>query len=404
MPTFDRYILRCTLKPLCATLLVALIVLLLERMLRLLDVVLGSRGSLSVLLEMLAFLVPHYIGLGLPAAFFLGIVLAFNRLNRDSELDAFGATGIGLHVLVRPILGLAVLLTVVAALIFGYLQPHARYTYRALVYQVSQELLNLHLQERVFTRVRNGTFMADRISVNGQHYDKVFLYREDGDGGSTTITAREGALVPPHEGMGAVVALSDGVQLRVDASGNGAGDADRTRSDSLNFERLETAIDRDTVKLFRGRGEDERELTLTELWQRRHQPPEGVASSEMIAEFNNRLVRILSILFLPLFATPLAIQARRHNRAYGMVIGLVILVVFNHLLQVSESLVAAERITPLVGQWALFTAFAAGSCGLFYGASFTVGRGTALRQIWTGRSAVGRLLVSLVPGPKGLPR
>ena len=59
MHTFDSYILRQATKPLLTAVVVALLLLLVERMMRLLDFVLDSRGTLDVLLQLLTVLVPH---------------------------------------------------------------------------------------------------------------------------------------------------------------------------------------------------------------------------------------------------------------------------------------------------------------------------------------------------------
>ena len=83
MTTLDFYILRRVLKPLGLALLVALLVLLLERVLRLLDFILGSDGPLTIFFEIIAYLVPEYAGLALPMSLLLGIMLGFNQLGRD---------------------------------------------------------------------------------------------------------------------------------------------------------------------------------------------------------------------------------------------------------------------------------------------------------------------------------
>jgi lipopolysaccharide export system permease protein len=108
MHTFDSYILRQATKPLLTAVVVALLLLLVERMMRLLDFVLDSRGTLDVLLQLLTVLVPHYLGLALPAALFLALTIAFGRMQRDSELDAMLSAGIGLHQQLRPAFKLAV--------------------------------------------------------------------------------------------------------------------------------------------------------------------------------------------------------------------------------------------------------------------------------------------------------
>ena len=76
MATFDRYILSQIFPSLGMTLVVALLILLVERLLRVLDLVLGNSGPLHYVARMLAYLAPHYLGIALPFAFFLAILAA----------------------------------------------------------------------------------------------------------------------------------------------------------------------------------------------------------------------------------------------------------------------------------------------------------------------------------------
>jgi lipopolysaccharide export system permease protein len=107
----DRYVLREVMKPLGATLAVGLLLLLAERLVRLLDTTLGKQNSFSAVFELLAYLVPHYLGTAVPGALFLGLLFGFNKLSKNQELDAMHAAGVGLHRLLRPV----VLLTLICS-------------------------------------------------------------------------------------------------------------------------------------------------------------------------------------------------------------------------------------------------------------------------------------------------
>ncbi len=52
---------------------IGLLLLLAERLVRLLDITLGKQNSFGFVFEALAYLVPHYLGLALPAAAFSGV-------------------------------------------------------------------------------------------------------------------------------------------------------------------------------------------------------------------------------------------------------------------------------------------------------------------------------------------
>ncbi len=89
----DRYALRSLVGPLALSLGVLLLAQLLERLLRLFDMAAATGASLSIVLQMAATLVPHYLGLAVPTAFFASIFMAVAKLGDDNELDALLATG-----------------------------------------------------------------------------------------------------------------------------------------------------------------------------------------------------------------------------------------------------------------------------------------------------------------------
>src|SRR3546814_1642172 len=78
-----------------------------------------------------------------------------------------------------------------------------------------------------------------------------------------------------------LLVLEDGVRL--EAAPPTANRDSPSESGVLEFSRSQIPIDLAGREGFRPRGEDERELTLTELWQQRDTPPHGVSTAEMMA-------------------------------------------------------------------------------------------------------------------------
>jgi len=377
MKSIDSYILRQVLRPLLAVVVLALLVLLTERMLRLLDLVLDTGGGLTVLLQMLAFLVPHYMALALPAAFFLGILLAFSGLHQNRELDALGSAGIGLPRLMRPVLALTLVLTVISAVNFAVGQPYTRYIYRALVHDVRDAAANVYLQERTFMEVKGVTFMAERIWRNSREFSKIFIFEDDDSGEATAMTAQRGSLFMAPRGETSTLVLRDGVRL--DGPPPGA-DRDGKAGDygALTFSQSQIPINLVGEAGFRPRGEDERELTLLELWRYRNNPPPEVTYDEMMSAFHDRIVRSLGVFFLPFLAVPFALGPRRGRQVSGVALGLIILVAFNQVLNTGMSLASNGRLSSLLGQWLPLAVFAGGSLLLFWRAAYRVQRGNGL--------------------------
>ena len=367
MRTFDRYILSQIFPSLGMTLLVALLILLVERLLRVLDLVLGNSGPLHYVARMLAYLAPHYLGLALPFAFFLTILLTFNRISRESEFDAFLAAGVGLHQLIRPLLLLTFAVFAIVALTFNFLQPHARYAYRALVSTVQNPMLYRTVKEGVFVTRGDLTLLVEKISPDRVTYEKVFIYEDDIEGQSATTTAEKGMLDQQPLGQTSYALLYDGVRLSVPQS------IEEKKASVLTFTDLRVSLGSGDLGPFRPRGRDEREFTLFELWKLRDNPPEHIPRLHLVSELNGRLVRMLSILGLPFLAVPLALGRRRSARFYGIALGGGVLLVYHEVLQFGERMINRES-EPWLVLWLPLFVFLFISGFAFYRTAFRAGQ------------------------------
>jgi lipopolysaccharide export system permease protein len=351
MKTLDRYILTKTLWPLLTCIAIALIALLLERMVRLLDLVVHKGGPFLLILKMLANLIPHYLGIAIPAAFFIGVLLAIMRLSGDSELDAIQSMGIGLRRLILPLLGLAVVLIVCSAVVIGFLQPYTRYAYRALVFTVTHTAWNSALERgSFFSGIGNYTITIDDISDAGRNLVGIFMHEVKPSGATTTTTAEAGKLYRSKTDFKLILRLQKGTWVESDADGR--------RTTVLAFDRLDVPLDLALgPTVFRQR-EGERELTILELLGARDAPPAGLSRAQIDSEINARLVRVVSLLVLPFLAIPLGIASRRVRRGAGLVIGLILLILYHHILQLGESLADDGTVSPVIGLWLPFAMFA----------------------------------------------
>jgi lipopolysaccharide export system permease protein len=354
MKTIDVYVLRKTLAPLLACIAIALVAMLLERMLRIMDFMVDKGGPFYLVLKMLANLIPHYLGMALPAAFFVGILLAVMRLSGESELDAIYSMGVGLRRLLLPLMGLAVVLLVATAIIIGLLQPYTRYAYRALVYTATHTVWNSALERGTFfTGLGDLVIMVDDIADGGRRLSGLFLHKSEPDGSTTTISAEEGQLYRSNtDEFRLILHLSKGTWIQSDAGG--------AHTTVLSFDGVDVPLDMALGPIsVRPRGEVVKELTLPELWQARDGPPPGISRDMIIAELNTRLVRIVSLLVLPLLAVPLGIVSRRARRSIGLVAGIALLVLFHHILKFGESMVETGTVGPELGLWLPAAIFAA---------------------------------------------
>ena len=362
MKTIDRYVLGKILWPLAVTLAIAVFALLLERLVRLLDLVVTKGSPLSLVLNMLTSLIPHYIGIALPAAFFVAVSLAIMQLSRDSELDAIRAAGVGLNRLVMPILGLAVVLTVLSAITLNYLQPYSRYAYRTFAFTLTNSAFEAAVEGgSFFTGFKGTSILVEGISENGAKLSGIFVYREKASGKALTITAEEGEILPQRGDFQVTLRLRQGIRAETKRAG--------AETNIVRFEQFDVPLDLAFgLAPFHARGKDEEELTLSELWAIWDDPPAGFTGAQIGAEINNRLARVVTILVLPFFALPLGMASRRQTRNTGLAVGAVLLILYHYVLRFGHSLAEIGQISPLIGLWLPFAIFASVSLLSFYSA------------------------------------
>ena len=356
----DRYVLKQIARPLAGAMAIGLMMLLAERMVRLLDTTLGKKNSFAVVFELLAYLVPHYLGTAIPAALFLGLLFGFNKMSKDSEIDAFMAAGIGLHRLARPVIVLSAALAVVSLAIFGWLQPHTRYAYRSVVFDVQNVEVFYLAEAGVFMQAGTRTFILDKLDRGKNAFDHVFLFDDRGGAGSETVTAARGSLIEIAGQPRPVLRLENGHRLKL-ASRPVFGGGAAPLPGIAEFASADTPLGKISDDIFRPRGEDERELTMPELYAELDTPPAGTTRDAMRAELHSRLIRILTPLILPVLAVPFAIGRRRSQRAYRFGLALVLLVAFHEVIEQGSLATRINGLSPWLTMWlpfALLTAFA----------------------------------------------
>ncbi len=365
MNRLDRYILRHILVPLLVTLSIAALLLVLERMLRLFDFVVNQGGPVDVVFEMLANLMPHYMGLALPIGLFLGVMMAFRSLSLSSEYDVATSAGQSLLRLLRPALGLAGFLAVVNLVLTGWVQPYSRYTYRELVFELRSGALGASIHVGEFVSIgKNTVLRVDGARNNGRELLGVFVERREPER-TLAVSAERGQFFAAPGSDRVLLRLFNGTSVDLNP--------DHNLPRVLQFEQQDLAIDLPEAATFRGRGGQERELTLIELERERFALDRPSAERNAInAQFHWRIMHSLTFFILPFLAAPMGITNRRNPRGTGVVLGLALLIVYNELMEVMQASVAGGA-SPYSTIWLLYLGFAGLSLWIFYARAFQAG-------------------------------
>ena len=350
----DRYLARSIAVPLIGTLILAAMLLVLDKMLRLFDFVVNTGGPVSVVWRMLANLLPEYFSLGIPIGLLLGILLAFRKLALSSELDALRGIGIGFGRLLRVPYLYAIGLMLLNVVIVGYIEPFSNYRYEGLRFDLRSGALGASIKVDEFNRLgRRLTLRIDKSEEHGTRLQGIFVQVDDPSGQNVAATAESGRFLSTDDPQVILFRLHNG--RLVQQSPNFP--APRT----LTFNTYDLPITVPAIDQFRRRGMDYEELYFNELFRIGYGGAGATREQQLGAQanFNFRIVEILMMTMLPMLAVALAVPPKRSSSALGIFIGIVMVVAYHKVNQYAAAAGAQGRIDPIIALWVPFVLLAA---------------------------------------------
>ena len=354
----DRYLARSIAVPLLGTLILAAMLLVLDKMLRLFQYVVEAGGPLSVVWKMLANLLPEYFALGIPIGLMLGVLLAFRKLALSSELDAMRGIGAGYGRLLRVPYMYAAGLMILNLAIVGWIEPYSRYRYEGLRFDLRSGALGAAIKVGEFNNLgRRMTLRIDRSDNEGTALGGIFVALEDKEGTAIAATAQAGRFFSTDDPDTIIFRLQNG-RLVQEAPGF---PTPRT----LAFDSYDLPINLPAVDRFRQRGNEQREFTLPEVAAQAYGGAARDAETRLAARanFHFRLVEVAMMLMLPLLAVALAVPPKRSNSSLGIFLSIVMVVTYHKVNQYAEQMGAQGRFEPALAMWLPFLVF---SCLIFW--------------------------------------
>ena len=390
MTAIDRYMARLIAVPLFSTLVIAAMLLVLDRMLRLFDFVATQGGPISVVWRMLANLLPEYLGLGIPIGLLLGILLAFRRIATSSELDVMRAVGMGYGRLLRVPYLYVIALAVLNLAIVGYVQPKARFAYERLRFELRTGALGASIKVGEFTHLgERMTLRIERSRESGRKLSGIFVHAQTPGGDWIGVTARAGQFLATDDPNTIIFRLTNGTLIH--------NRADFRTPRVLTFSAHDLPIDLPRFETFRARGGRNLEYTLPELARIGKTGASEAARDASRSEFHFRLAEVATMFFLPLLAVALGVPPKRSTSALGVFLAIVMVVTYYKVNQYAASVGERGGLDPLVALWTPFTLFAALICWMFYQIAYVPG-GQPIGALERGAAKAWQAISRRLPG------
>lgn len=197
----------------------------LTQSLRFVDIIVNQNVSIGGYFSLVGFLIPDLVAIVLPVCILISVLFTYNKLIADHELSIFRTCGLSNWRLARPALILALIMSMIVALINIYLVPISFRHLRDMEYQLRNEFSSSFVQDGMFNTLRGVTVYARTRAVNGD-LDGVFIHSIGQRATATqpkrdpfTIVAQHGTIVE-KEGKKSLLMLFNGTrQVRDEKTG-----------------------------------------------------------------------------------------------------------------------------------------------------------------------------------------
>lgn len=342
MSAIDLYIARRLGRPFLAVSLTIVLLLTLENSRRLMALLGNVEQPVAILIRLMLYLVPEYLGIGLLVAVFVSVALVFRSFALQGELDIFSSIGLSPARLLRvPLLfGLAV------ALLHGglraYIEPAGEQRLDALGTSIARGNLGLSIAPGDFLRPRPGTmFHVDAIDRETGVFHGLLVQSR-----GLTVAAREGRVINGGA-EGVLLRLSEGHVVA--ARRGGRADVSSFRTMAMPVQLVAARPHHVTPRHRNDR------LMLNALWRAALEDRGGPERAEARAALGTRFVTAAFIALVPLFGYVLGVPPKRSTSALGLGLGILLIVAFVRAIVAIED--RAMTLAPLF-QLAILLGFA----------------------------------------------
>ncbi len=343
--TVSIYILKEIVPIFLIGLMIFTVILLMDKILKLIELVVNRGGSLYNILMLFAFISPSFLIITIPVSVLLATLLTFGRLSSDSEVTALKASGMSLYQLFVPILIFALGTFVLASFLVFYGLPWGNRGFKSTLFLLAQSKTDIEIKERVFSDTFSGLVVyVDRVPLQGSRLEGIIIYDDREKGKSNTIIAKEGFFVKNGPDQDIILRLSTGDIHRYEPK--------LQTFQKIKFDTYDLKLELSKTLLAIEKKMKDRELSVEDIREKMKEVKRmGGDTTPYAVEIHKRYAIPFTCIVFALIGVPLGIQPRRSGRSYGFILSLLILLAYYVCLTASEILAMRKTITPVLAGW-----------------------------------------------------
>ncbi|OFW17536.1 MAG: hypothetical protein A3F69_05280 [Acidobacteria bacterium RIFCSPLOWO2_12_FULL_66_10] len=341
----DRYIAREILLPLFLGLLMLTFVLMMPPILQNGERLIEKGVAWPIILRVLLTLTPQALGITIPMALLLGILIGLGRLSADREFVALQACGVSVLRALRPIGVLAVIATAATAYVMIVALPNANQTFREITFNVIAAKAEGDVKPRVFfvdfpNRV---LYVRDIQPATGWH--DVFLADASQPDQTTVYLARQGRLLIDRAKRTVQLVLENGTWHTTFVNRP-------EEYEPGSFQRLVLNMDADTVfpRTEVVKGVPEMTIAELRLAAAEHRQRGAPAYGELFM-IQQKFSLPAACLVLALIGLGLGASNRKDGKLASFALGFAVIFVYYVLLYSARAAALGGRLSPSLAPW-----------------------------------------------------
>ena len=200
MKRLHLFILKSFLGPFFMTFFICVFILLMQFLWKYIDDMVGKGLEWNIVAELLFYASLALVPMAFPLAMLLASIMTFGNLGENYELVAMKASGISLFRIMRPLLLIAVSLTLFAFYFSNNILPKTNLKFGALMWSVKRQKPEMVINEGVFTNDIDGySIKVDRKGRNSNMLYGILIYDHTNNQANVSVTVADSGFMKISE-------------------------------------------------------------------------------------------------------------------------------------------------------------------------------------------------------------
>ncbi|MFT5111238.1 MAG: lipopolysaccharide export system permease protein [Parasphingorhabdus sp.] len=328
----NRALLRETVQTCGAVAMVLLSIFMVIRLVSVLRQAAEGVIPLDSVMQLLFLRLMTNVDIILPLVLYVSVLMVLGRWSRDNEMAVINACGISPAQFMKPLMGLAIVVSMLVGLFSLYLSPLSVRVIESIQQQFESNAEITGLSPGVFTETRRGgVYFIERFNADLGYYENIFFYGQE-QGDEIVVIASIGFQSVDVATNDLFLVLKDG-----------------TRYTGVPGETEYTVIDFETYAI---RLEEKPANNLA-------MPVKGMTTGELLksghhirlAELNWRISKVMVIPVLILFAVAFSSVDARSRRVSKMIFAFLCYFAYANLIGFAIALMRKGDLDPRLGVW-----------------------------------------------------